>query len=342
MGIFRILFYFYLIIYIININEISCSFSSGEHINKQKQKEKHNTNRILKNTLCNVNNCLLCDKINECTKCKEGYELYKKRCYNTNCEIFGFCKFCDEYDCLKCLKGYKLNYGVCEEKVHSTQKIILITLFPIIVICLIIYLCYMYHKKAKEKIKTGQILKFIHPKPGYYQLNFEVNNLDNMNNQETSQNKSLGSTTSETTGERETPIINCCVICGNKKTYTIADCGCSICEQHFKLIKSDKEKIKCRIHKMNISCSMSFQMVVKSELKGNAVEKLGLLKCPICKINDGTQSFNCGCPIRVCENCFNDNVYVFKYNQCPGCGQPYNSIKKVKKRKKSSNDEHLK
>jgi hypothetical protein len=71
--------------------------------------------------------------------------------------------------------------------------------------------------------------------------------------------------------------------------------------------------------------------------KGNALEKLGLVKCPICKIKYGTQSFNCGCHMKVCENCFNDNVYVFKYNQCPGCGMPYNPIKS-KKRKKSNND----
>ena len=79
---------------------------------------------------------------------------------------------------------------------------------------------------------------------------------------------------------------------------------------------------------------MSFKMVVKSNIKGNALHKLGLPKCPICKINDGTQSFNCGCPMRVCENCFNSNVYVLKYNQCPGCGMPYVPISKVKKKKK--------
>ena len=74
-------------------------------------------------------------------------------------------------------------------------------------------------------------------------------------------------------------------------------------------------------------------MTSKSKIKGNALHKLGLPKCPVCKINDGTQSFNCGCPMRVCENCFNDNVYVFKYNQCPGCGKQYTPIQKMKKSK---------
>ena len=42
--------------------------------------------------------------------------------------------------------------------------------------------------------------------------------------------------------------------------------------------------------------------------------------------------------MRVCEKCFNDNVYVFKYNQCPGCGMTYNPIKKERKRNKSSEE----
>ena len=28
-----------------------------------------------------------------------------------------------------------------------------------------------------------------------------------------------------------------------------------------------------------------------------------------------------------CEKCFNDNVYFLKYNQCPGCGMPFNPQK---------------
>ena len=207
------------------------------------------------------------------------------------------------------------------------------------------YLCVRYQKKAKERIKTGQILKFSHPKSGYYQLYYEIdnnnsnNNNENNNNIESSQNKSFGSTTSDTNGEKEIPVIKYCVVCHSKKTYSIADCGCSLCEKHFKNIKSEKERLICRIHKNYLSCNISFKMVAKSNIKGNALDKLGLPKCPICKINDGTQSFNCGCPMRVCENCFNDNVYVFKYNQCPGCGLSYNPIKNISKKKKKSDNE---
>ena len=31
--------------------------------------------------------------------------------------------------------------------------------------------------------------------------------------------------------------------------------------------------------------------------------------------------------MKICQKCFNDNVYILKYNQCPGCGLPYNSKK---------------
>ena len=48
--------------------------------------------------------------------------------------------------------------------------------------------------------------------------------------------------------------------------------------------------------------------------------------CSVCKIEKGTLNFNCGCPSLLCSKCFNDNVYVFKFNKCPGCGKPFNPI----------------
>ena len=150
-----------------------------------------------------------------------------------------------------------------------------------------------------------------------------------------SQNKSLSS--APEMNEVQSAEVNVCVVCGSKKTYGIADCGCSLCYDDYKIAKGDKEKIKCKIHNVFLSSNISFE-IFKSNIKGNAVEKLGLSKCPICKINDGTQGFNCGCPMKVCEKCFNDNVYVFKYNQCPGCGMPYVPVNKIKKKKKNEEE----
>ena len=294
------------------------------------------TKRKLSNYTCRIRNCLKCNNKNECLKCKEGFELYNYRCYFNSCELFGFCELCDDYDCLKCHKGYKLNYGICDKKERSIKLILLKIAIPTIIIFLIIYLYLYKKKKAKEKIETGQVIKFAHPKSGSYRINFEkLNNINNEEFQEFSQNKSLSSSNSDSNVDKESPVVKLCVVCGSKKTYTIADCGCSLCLDDYKIIKGEKEKIKCRIHNVFLSSNISFEMYIKSNIKGNGIERIGLKKCLICKINDGTQSFNCGCPMRVCQKCFNDNVYVFKYNQCPGCGKPYIPIQNSKKKKKS-------
>ena len=291
--------------------------------------------RIISLTNC-TKNCIKCLEKNECLKCREGFELIDKRCYRTSCDVFGFCKYCDDYDCLKCQRGYKLNYGICDKKVLSKKILFVKIMVPIMVIILLIYYYLYRRKKAKEKIETGQVIKSRHPKSGFYHMNFEkyfqnTSSEENLSN--SSQNKSLSSSVSDPS-ETQSAEVNYCVVCGSKKTYGIADCGCSLCLEDFKLARSDKEKIKCRIHNVFLSANITFE-IYKSNIKGNAVERLGLSKCPICKINDGTQSFNCGCPMRVCEKCFNDNVYVLKYNQCPGCGAPYIPLKIAKKRKKS-------
>ena len=288
-------------------------------------------------------NCIKCETKNECLKCKGDFELIDKRCYRTNCQVFGYCKYCDEYDCLQCQTGYKLNYGICDKKVISKKILFVKIIVPIMILILIVYWYLYRRKKAKEKIETGQVIKFRHPKSGFYHMNYEKyypSSPTEENVSNSSQNKSLSSRVSDP-GETPSAEVNLCVVCGSKKTYGIADCGCSLCFEDFKMIRGDKEKIKCRIHNIFLSSSITFEMY-KSNIKGNAVERLGLSKCPICKINDGTQGFNCGCPMKVCEKCFNDNVYVLKYNQCPGCGMPYVPLNIAKKRKKSKENKESK
>ena len=248
-----------------------------------------------------------------------------------NCKVFGFCKYCDDYDCLKCQKGYKLNYGICDQKEISRKKLYIIIITSFIIILIIVYICIRYNRLSKIRIATGQVIRFIHPKSGFYQLHYETENggLDISNNQFLSSENQP--TTFSEKPENRSPIVDKCVICENKNIYTIADCGCSICFEHYKIIKNEKKFI-CKVHKVLINSSITFKMVEKSGIKGNALKKLGLAKCPICKINDGTQSFNCGCSTKVCEKCFNDNVYVFKYKCCPGCGKEYIPIKKNNKK----------
>ena len=61
---------------------------------------------------CNVTNCAMCIKKNECIRCDVGYGLYNKQCV----ECPDFCLHCD-YDkkCKSCIKGYTLVNGTCFE-----------------------------------------------------------------------------------------------------------------------------------------------------------------------------------------------------------------------------------
>lgn len=320
-----------IIIFLAKFNNIISTSYKNEYINNITSDTIKNSKKKLSNEYCSIKNCLLCDNRNECIKCKEDYALYNKRCYSKNCEIYGFCRFCDEYDCLKCIKGYKLNYGICDQKEISRKKLYIIIITSFIIILIIVYICIRYNRLSKLRIATGQVIRFIHPKSGFYQLHYETEN----GGLDISNNKFLSTENQPTTfsekPENRSPIVDKCVICENKNIYTIADCGCSICFEHYKIIKNEKKFI-CKVHKVLINSSITFKMVEKSGIKGNALKKLGLDKCPICKINDGTQSFNCGCSTKVCEKCFNDNVYVFKYKCCPGCGKEYIPIKKNNKK----------
>ena len=146
----------------------------------------------LSNEICNIKNCLVCENRNECIRCKDGFELNKKRCYSTNCHIYGFCKFCDEYDCLKCIKGYKLNYGICDQKEVSRKKLYFIIFCNISLIILIAYICIRYNQIARIRITTGQVIRFIHPKSGFYQLNFEENKVNNLETEDENSNNKIG------------------------------------------------------------------------------------------------------------------------------------------------------
>ena len=219
--------------------------------------------RILSKTNC-TRNCIKCQTKSECLKCKEGYELIDKRCFKASCdiEVFGFCKFCDDYDCLKCQNGYKLNNGICDEKVVS-KKILFVKIIGSIIIVFLLLYFYLYRKKkAKERIETGQIIKSRHPKSGFYYMNFEklyTNTTTEENTNNSSQNRSLSSGVSDP-GENPSAEVNLCVVCGSKKTYGIADCGCSLCFEDFKMARGDKEKIKCRIHNVFLTSNITFEM----------------------------------------------------------------------------------
>ena len=274
---------------------------------------------------CDIKNCQNCLDLKSCSICKPDFELYKKKCYSTKCSIYGHCSLCNEYDCVKCNNGYLLLYGTCDVKEKQKFYIKFLTYFiPIFVIFIIsiIYIAYKHKKKNIIPIIKDNVIKKKHPKCGnYIIINSEKNN--NFKEVDNSINLSEVKTNSSTIYEKETEKIkeiSSCVLCEKKKIFLITDCGCGLCKDHYKKIKNG-EKLLCPIHNILLEKNYVITLEKKSELKGNFIEHLGEQLCPICKIHTGIQGFNCNCNMKLCLKCFNENVYVFKYNTCPGCGK---------------------
>ena len=43
-----------------------------------------------------------------------------------------------------------------------------------------------------------------------------------------------------------------------------------------------------------------------------------MLNFVICKIEPVSMDFNCDCSVKVCNECFNDNIYIFNIKRWPG------------------------
>ena len=280
------------------------------------------------NQICNIKNCENCSDSNSCLTCKKGFELHNKSCYSTECSVFGFCNLCNNYDCIRCEKGYKLLYGTCDIKQNSKLFIqvlsYIIPSFVIIIILIIFFICRYLDKKKIVFVKDN-IIKEKHPKCGNYIIvNTEKSNLSN--NETNISHISYLQTSSSSSFEKNkrNEKLNKkkenkgCILC-NKESIFICNCGCGLCKEHYNKIKN--ENLICPIHNINLEKKFYFSLDKKSNIKGCAIENLGQQLCPICKINTAVQGFNCNCNMKLCLKCFNENVYVFKYNTCPGCGK---------------------
>ena len=304
---------------------------------------QNETNRILPTTICDIKYCLLCGNRNECEKCQEGYQKISHRCYSKNCRIYGFCKYCDEYDCLKCEKGYKLEYGLCDKLEEKTRKKLMIIYLLIIVssfilLILLFYYTIRYCKYKKHHLNLKNLIKYKRINPGNYVLfNDEKNIKDSVDNNMFCDS---GVSIKEHSGDNLNRIImKKCSLC-SKPSINYTDCGCGLCSEHWKTIIENKnnKKYLCAIHRVYLEKNLHFKLNKKTHYKGNALDKLGLTLCPICKTQQGTTSFGCGCTMKVCPKCYNDYVYVFKNKVCPGCGQTLdtkpNSTKSSKRKLK--------
>lgn len=293
------------------------------------------------NQNCFIENCEKCsNNSKECLKCKENFSLLNNKCYLTKCSVYGECKYCTEYDCVLCYNGYSVLYGVCEKNLERIKFEILLYIIIILLFIIIIFMFLLYKKKSKKKYKAinADILNEIKPKNGQYMIinTMNLNNngyiqFDNSSKNLIEENKNSFNILN--TNSLTKPNTNSCVICNKTEIYSIRKCGCVLCKEHTFDKANLEGNLLCPIHQISLNKGIVFQKVKNKLKKMNSNEEASNLPsykekykiCYICKVNKGKCSFNCGCPVLLCNECFNDNIYVFKINRCPGCNKPYKS-----------------
>ena len=285
---------------------------------------------------CSVTNCLSCPLKNECEQCRPHYKLVNKKCYSTQCSMYGECQYCTEFDCVHCQKGYKVEYGYCEISDNIMRLEILFgVVLPLIITVALIILILMIRSRRKrialKKVVSANMINEKRPANGQYIIINTTNINNNGTINITNTHASEGSFTSPQSSklneklEKDKASVNSnsCVGCNSKNIYSFSPCGCGLCKEH----SANNSAITCPIHGVAVSDNLIIKketktlVRVKSEDKINQSEKVKM--CPVCKIAQGTMSFNCGCPVLLCDKCFHDNVFVFKFKRCPGCNKPY-------------------
>ena len=294
-----------------------------------------NTNELFRKLPnCYVANCNYCASKDQCDQCKPGFELLNSKCYSTKCQIFRKCKYCTEFDCVHCEKGYKVSYGFCEIDENLFKLHILLgVILPIFILFIIILSCIIYCRRKKKKISqkviSADIVGQRKPTSGQYII-INTTNINNsgtisFNDEKNESNTPLGIInkikknviSSKFKHNNSSGNINHCVLC-EKSIFSFSNCGCGLCKEH-----SLQKDQKCPIHNSLLEDNMVIKKEKKKLEKKNSHNEDDVKICPVCKIKNGTVSFNCGCPVLLCTKCFNDNVYVFKFNRCPGCNKPY-------------------
>lgn len=292
----------------------------------------HQSNLLNIQAKCNQRNCHSCSEKEQCKSCSEGYTLNKTdfKCYYENCSLYGSCKYCSEFDCLECESGYEINYGYCEVSKSVRVKLILsVSIIGALIIIIGITGSYcLKHNKGNdiEKTISATEVKQKHIPSGQYIIVSPRQN-----------NLSFDLTVNSKIIVTETPInpssisvidrnqsIDKCVICNGKEITSFANCGCGLCKEHSKLKYQEDKYERCSKHQTIITESFVIKKAKKQHMELDFLRHI----CPICKMSPGTNSFNCGCPVFLCNHCFNDNMNVFKYKICPGCNNPFAPYKK--------------
>ena len=293
---------------------------------------KHNNNK------CHIANCLECLTFNECKLCKPDFIFAENKCYLKECSIFGNqCKYCTEFDCVSCKKGYKISYGFCErdEYLAFLERFlgIILPIFLIFVIFIFIIIFRKNKKKSKQKIVKAEIIQKKRPSTGQYIIynNTQNNNNIIIKNDEKKENENLNEDNNINKCNENEQFINIedlrseyssgsnnCVICGKKKIFSFSICGCALCREH-----SIPQNLICPNHNIVLNRKLYIKKTF-NDVEIIPIDKSKYVKlCSICNIEPATMDFNCDCPVKVCNKCFNDNVYIFNIKRCPGCNKEY-------------------
>lgn len=113
-----------------------------------------------------------------------------------------------------------------------------------------------------------------------------------------------------------------CVYCGSENVFMKTNCSCFVCYNHSNEIKKyllgiSGEEIKCPIHGGVVSDLKD----IEDEIKNNReIPKINNLICEVCKASEGIKTFkNCKCGAKICQQCFEENITLYKYKKCPFC-----------------------
>ena len=303
-----------------------------------------NNNPFISNTKtlnkCNISNCLECSNFNECKICKADYININNKCFLKECSIFGNeCKYCSEFDCMSCKKGFKISYGFCEKEEYLVFLEKFLGLFlPIFIMFVLFIFIFIFSKNSKNlnknKIVKAEIIKKKRPSTGQYiiynnnQNNIKEEKKEKQNDEVSNQNTNLTEIEQFINFEdihSEFSIgSNNCIICGRKCIFSFSVCGCAICREHS--VPQKGQTLICP--KNNIP--LNRKLYIKKSYKNLDIipkDKNKYIKlCPICNIEPAVKSFNCGCPLKICNKCFNDNLYIFQIKRCPNCNIPYKEV----------------